>query len=114
MRRLTISLLLLTLLFRAYVPAGFMPAPGAPFRLEICPTGMHMHMHMPQGHQPIGGHSRADDCPFGSAPGSGPVPHVVAFELAAPAVAQSPFLFESLRPGVRARAHQPRGPPALA
>lgn len=112
MRRLTISLLLLTLLFRAYVPVGFMPAPGAPFRVEICPMGM--HMPAPHGHQPIGGHSRADDCPFGSAPGSAPVPHVVAFELAAPIVVHSPFSFESLRPGVRERAHPPRGPPALA
>jgi len=41
-------LLLALLVFRAYVPAGFMPASGVPFALELCPAataGMPGHLH---------------------------------------------------------------------
>jgi hypothetical protein len=108
-----ISLLAL-LLFRAYIPAGFMPASGVPFALQLCPAGMaqmpaaHLHHH-------AGTHADFETCPFGSAPAAGPIAHHVDFESAGPAPSQPIVAFEarysSLRPE---RSHQPRGPPSLA
>jgi len=114
-RETATSLLLVALLFRAYIPVGFMPASGAPFLLKICPMGMQAAMPAHHMHHPMGDHAQVEDCPFGSAPASGPIPHVVAFEPAAPIVAQTIVAFEALHLGMRLqRAHQPRGPPALA
>ncbi len=36
--RVSAIVVLAALLFRAYIPVGFMPAAGAPFRLELCPA----------------------------------------------------------------------------
>ena len=106
-------LLLAVLLFRAYVPAGFMPASGAGFALELCPVGMTgMPTHL---HHSSGTHADFETCPFGSAPGAGPISHHVVFEAAGPAPSvfiaafQPPLLTLRLQ-----RAHQPRGPPSLA
>jgi hypothetical protein len=106
--------LLALLLFRAYIPAGFMPAGGVPFALELCPTGMvgmpaaHLHHH-------AGTHTAFETCPFGSAPTAGPISHHVDFESAGPAPVQRLVALEapclSLRPQ---RSHQPRAPPSLA
>ncbi len=109
-QRLSSSLLLGLLLFRAYVPAGFMPASGAPFLLELCPASgslptsmttalatatptamdmpmdmsMPMPMRMPMDgvahHQHSGAHGCFDHCPFGSVPGAGPISPVIAVE----------------------------------
>jgi hypothetical protein len=109
------SLLLVALLFRAYVPVGFMPASGAPFRVVLCPAAASMPMPAHHAHQHSGTHSHFEHCPFGSAPAAGPLAHVIAFAPPAPIVSQSVVAFEPLYHGVRLRrAHQPRGPPSLA
>jgi hypothetical protein len=107
-------LLLALLLFRAYVPAGFMPADGVPFALQLCPAAMagmpaHLHHH-------AGTHAEFELCPFGSVPGGGPISHHIDFATAGPAPAapqtaafEAPALSDRL-----ARSHQPRGPPSLA
>jgi hypothetical protein len=108
------SFLLAALLFRAYVPIGFMPAAGTPFLVELCPDAAPM-MTMPAHHHHSETHGHFDHCPFGSAPAAGPAPHLVAFgpsvSMALPAVVP----FEPRRLGVRLlRAHQARGPPSPA
>jgi hypothetical protein len=45
-QRLVSGLLLGLLLFRAYVPVGFMPASGTPFLLELCPEAGPMPVSM--------------------------------------------------------------------
>jgi len=108
------SLLLVVLLFRAYVPVGFMPASGAPFLLEMCPATYHAEMPAHHGHH-SGTHAHFENCPFGSAPAAGPISHLVGLAPPAPVVSQPIVAFESLRLGVQLpRAHQPRGPPSLA
>lgn len=107
-------LLLALLLFRAYVPAGFMPASGVPFALQLCPAVM---AGMPAGHphQHTGAHDDFPACPFGSAPGAGPISHRLDFDTAAPVLSESLVAFEaplfSFRP---LRTHRPRGPPSLS
>jgi hypothetical protein len=122
------GVVLVMLLFRAYVPAGFMPAPGTPFLLELCPAAaamppaMGMPMDMPMGmdmpvsaHHHSGTHSHFEHCPFGSAPATGPVSHVDVLKPAGQMVSQAAVAFEATRFAERPqRAHQPRGPPALA
>ena len=106
-------LLLALLLFRAYVPVGFMPANGVPFALELCPTAMagmsaHLHHH-------TGTHADFESCPFGSAPGAAPISHHIGFVAAAPAVVQRTVALETPCLSHRVqRTHQPRGPPSLA
>jgi hypothetical protein len=104
----------LALLLQAYVPAGFMPAAGAPGLLMLCPTGLpaallgHLHHHHPDGHAGF------EHCPFGSAPagttGAPPIaivpPERLAFALPPPA--------PTARLGIKpARAHRARAPPPL-
>jgi hypothetical protein len=114
-RDLFTSLLLVVLLFRAYVPVGFMPASGAPFLLEPCPATYQAQMPAHPGHHHSGTHTHFENCPFGSAPAAGPISHVIAFEPPAPIVSRSVVAFEPLRLGAQLpRAHQPRGPPSLA
>jgi hypothetical protein len=126
-RRSWASLLLLVLLlFRAYIPAGFMPASGVPFALELCPVGLagmpaaHFLHHAgtpdhPGTHDHTGSHADFAACPFGSAPAAGPISHHVDFESPEPALShptvafQSPFF--SFCPQ---RSQLPRGPPSLA
>ena len=62
------SLLLVVLLFRAYVPVGFMPASGTPFLLEMCPATYQAQMPAHHGHHHSGTHTHFENCPFGSAP----------------------------------------------
>ena len=113
-RRRTASLwLLAALLFRAYVPAGFMPASGIPFALELCPVGL---AGMPAAHvHHAGTHADFATCPFGSAPAAGPISHQIAFEAPTPALSRPVVAYQSpcltLRPQ---RSHLPRGPPSLA
>jgi hypothetical protein len=109
------SLLLVALLFRAYVPVGFMPAGGTPFLLELCPATYRVPMPAHSGHHHSGTHSHFENCPFGSAPAAGPISHIIAFEPPAPILSQPLAAFESPRLGVDPpRAHQPRGPPSPA
>jgi hypothetical protein len=106
-------LLLALLLFRAYVPVGFMPADGAPFALQLCPAamaGMPAHLH----HHP-GTHADFESCPFGCVPGAGPISHPIGFQIAGPAPAEPSFAFEVSAPVKRLEpSHPPRGPPSLA
>ena len=106
-------LLLALLLFRAYVPVGFMPASGVPFALELCPAetmAMPGHLH----HHP-GTHADFESCPFGSSPAGGPHSHHIVFASAAPVPLARIADIETLPPALRAqRTHQPRGPPDLA
>jgi hypothetical protein len=111
-------LLLALLLFRAYVPAGFMPANGVPFALELCPAvtaGMPAHLHHHAGTHHAETHADFESCPFGSAPGAGPISQYIGFVAAAPAVVQRTVAFQTPSLSRRAqRSHQPRGPPSLA
>jgi hypothetical protein len=112
---LVTRLLLMALLFRAFVPVGFMPASGAPFQVELCPAAAPKQMPVHHLHQHSGTHTHFEHCPFGSAPAPGPLCHVIAFAPQAPFVSPSVVAFEPLYLGVRLRhAHQPRGPPPLA
>src|SRR5271166_6808458 len=74
------SLMLAMLLFRAYIPAGFMPAGGTPFLLELCPAAASMPMPA-HHHHDTQSHTHFDNCPFGSAPAAGPISDLVAVEL---------------------------------
>jgi hypothetical protein len=106
-------LLLALLLFRSYIPVGFMPADGVPFALQLCPAAMagmpaHLHHH-------AGTHAEFELCPFGSVPGAGPISHYIDFESAGPAPSQQRAAFEAPVLAHRAeRSHPPRGPPSLA
>jgi hypothetical protein len=116
-RHLLTSFLLAMLLFRAYVPVGFMPASGTPFLLELCPAAapMPMSMPMPGHHQHSDTHAHFEHCPFGSASASGPAPHVgtVAPTLS---IDLEPAVTIALLPGGAQLVHlpQPRGPPLRA
>jgi hypothetical protein len=106
--------LLATLLFRAYIPVGFMPAAGTPFLLELCPAyAGDPHAH--HGHHHSQGHADFQSCPFGSAPAPGPLADLISFE-----PPQSISSFTHIPADIvwldteRLRSHQPRGPPPLA
>jgi len=113
-RNLYTGILLAVLLFRAYIPVGFMPANGTPFLLELCPEAAAMQMPGHHHHH-SDAHTHFDHCPFGSAPAAGPISQLVVFEPPGQIAPPVAVAFDSLRRGVRPeRAHQPRGPPALS
>jgi len=92
-----------------------MPASGTPFLLELCPAASPMGMMPEHHHHQSGSHTNFENCPFGSAPGAGPISHFIVFEPAGPIVSHAGVAFESLRFIARPqRAHQPRGPPSIA
>jgi hypothetical protein len=110
------SFLLAMLLFRAYVPVGFMPASGTPFLLELCPAAapMPMSMPMPAHHHHSDTHTHFENCPFGSASASGPLPYLGAVKALPPVNLESAPTIELLPVGVRlVYLPQPRGPPLL-
>jgi hypothetical protein len=107
--------LLVILLARAYVPVGFMPATGSLFELQICPVGLAAWMPAHHQHPHLGSHADFENCPFGSAPAAGPISHQVQFESAGQILSRPAMALASSPRGVpAARAHLPRGPPALA
>ena len=116
-RDLLTGILLALLLFRAYVPIGFMPASGAPFLVELCPAAGGLQIPMPMlghHHQHSDFHSHFENCPFGSATTAGPLP---IFGGVGP-LPQVDFQIADtidLAPIEIARPHlpQPRGPPSL-
>ena len=114
-RDLLTSLVLGALLFRAYVPVGFMPASGTPFLLQICPTGLMASMLGAQAHhQHSPSHSHFENCPFGSAPGAGPISQLISFS--PPEIIPSTVIVPAARIPLCepiSRAHPPRGPPSL-
>jgi hypothetical protein len=108
-------ILLAALIFRAYIPVGFMPASGAPFLVELCPAyaggaaAHHGHHHHSQGQADF------QDCPFGSGPALGPVSHLITFESAGGITSSVKIPAQPVRLATRVLCtHQPRGPPALA
>lgn len=105
-------LLLALLLFRAYVPVGFMPANGVPFALELCPA---VTAAMPgHAHHHGGAHTDFESCPFGSAPAAGPLSHPIEFAGVPPAPLERTAAIETISPIQRIhRTHPPRGPPVL-
>lgn len=106
------SLLLAMLLFRAYIPVGFMPASGKPFLLELCPAAA--SSPMPAHHHHGGSQGHFDHCPFGSAPAAGPISQLLAFDPPAPPLSHRVVAFDSVLGNVRLQsAHHPRGPPSL-
>jgi len=109
------TLLLLALLFRAYVPVGFMPASGAPFLLEPCPAAYPAQSFAHHGHHDSATHSHFENCPFGSSPAAAPIAHSIGFDLPAPIASRSLPTFEPLLRSARLDLnHPPRGPPSLA
>jgi hypothetical protein len=110
------SFLLAMLLFRAYVPVGFMPASGTPFLLELCPAAapMPMSMPMPAHHHHSDTHTHFENCPFGSASAAGPLPHLDGAKALPPVNPESAPKIELLPVGVQVvYLPQPRGPPLL-
>jgi hypothetical protein len=101
-----ISLLLLVLVARALVPAGFMPSAAGSSALILCPDGM----VMPSG---PGGYGHTDHCPFGAAPFAAPLSHFAPTPVLATPVSIASVESLPWAPSARtARAHQPRAPPA--
>jgi hypothetical protein len=106
-------LLLAVLLFRAYIPVGFMPADGAPFLVELCPAyaagapqhhGHHHHSRGPAEFQ---------DCPFGTAPAWGPAAPLIAFHAALPITSRVAMPAGRGQLATQPlRTQQPRGPPS--
>jgi hypothetical protein len=138
-RRMIISLLLVAIVVRALVPAGFMPSPDRPFTLQICPDGFPAQLlhhaadmepgfaqsgeHMAHGahgsHEHGGQHehgtARAEHCVFTALAAVAPPPQIAVLltTLAGQAIPLSPAaspVFES----ARYRIQQPRGPPLLS
>jgi hypothetical protein len=112
-RELIGGLLLAMLVFRAYVPVGFMPASGGPFLLELCPSAASMPMPAHHHHQ-ADSHSHFEHCPFGSATAAGPAPAFVAVSPRPAADSAAVLSTEAVpfsRQGVLLP--QPRGPPLL-
>lgn len=108
------SIVLACLCFQTYVPAGFMPASGAPFRLELCQEGRYAPLPgHPTGHAQD--HGTFEHCPFGCAPAAGPQPAGIAVEPTAQQASPRVGAFEMLRWAAHSeRAHQARGPPTPA
>ncbi len=111
-RALITSTLLVTLLWRALIPVGFMPAADGSAALMICPEGM---PDMVIGHD--AGHAHGSDytehCPFGAAPFAAPLPAITIVATPAGELAPAPAQrSESLHLVARSTgAHQPRAPP---
>jgi hypothetical protein len=125
-RNLIVSILLIALVFRALVPAGFMPAPNHAFSLEICPDGFPpqlLHHAMEHGsgahHAGAAPHShnsaRAEHCVFAAVAGAEPDSH--AHGVHAPIDSSLAPLFDIARFALqtqRFRIQQPRAPPIAA
>jgi hypothetical protein len=109
-RSLLSGLLLLALITRALIPAGFMPSSTGPFTMMICHGGALTQHHPNQPDDP----SHFDHCPFGAAPAVGLLSHVATLESSPPIAARIESAFQS-EPIARRRdrAHPPRAPPQI-
>ena len=113
-RHLLTSFLLAMLLFRAYVPIGFMPASGTPFLVELCPATTALSMPIHAHHHHSDTHSHFEHCPFGSATAAGPAPVFGAISPLPQVDLRSAITIEPVPAGVRHfHLPQPRGPPFL-
>jgi hypothetical protein len=136
-RQWLISFVLLALVVRALVPAGFMPATDRPFSFEICPDGfpaqlLHQddqtsahHHHHPAQDDVSGqssqhgshdhGAARAEHCVFAAAASVGPAPQIAVLLDAIESLAPPQLYFFTRLPELtRHRVQQPRAPPALS
>lgn len=113
-RQLLAALMLVAFAVRALVPAGFMPASGGAFSIEICPEGFAAQLLPHGGHHPAGGSpTHTEHCVFGSAGASGPLRQLAA--LGAIALLQhAPAARLIAAPTAVRLVHLPqaRGPPA--
>jgi hypothetical protein len=126
------GIMLVAFASRALIPAGFMPASGAPFSLEICREGLpagwlaqvdSSHAEsMDMGDMPMGDSashhsgtpSDGEHCVFGTACSAGPAPHLPLASLYSSAGQLRAVAFASLAASVRVvHLPQPRAPPAL-
>jgi hypothetical protein len=140
-RQWLISALLLALVTRALIPAGFMPATDRPLSFQICPEGFpaqllassqdpHAHHHHGAGaEQPASAQSGAasagthhqhsaagnEHCVFAAAAAAGPLAFAPTFAAeAAIALPLPATVLPSRTESLRFRLPQPRGPPALS
>ena len=114
-RELVTSILLVTLVLRALIPVGFMPASGEGFSLKICRADF----AAPSAPQDTGRHPgnplHVEHCAFGNAPAAGPAMEVAQVLPTAVTAAEPILLSEPLRVHVGlVRVQQPRGPPRFA
>jgi hypothetical protein len=109
-RHVATCLLLVMLLVRASVPAGFMPQSGNPLQLQLCSAGM-------PGMQPA--HTteslaHATDCPFGHSPVAGPIAEGIVPTSFQASLSRPLLVFDTQPSGARLlRAQQARAPPHL-
>jgi hypothetical protein len=133
-RQWLISLLLVAVVVRALIPAGFMPAADRPFTLEICPDGFpaqllhhdehaaHHHHAQTDSGSPNAekgsqehGAARAEHCVFAAAAGVGPAPQIALLLAPIETGAAPLFTLTSRTPALtRHRVQQPRAPPTLS
>ena len=73
-RELITSILLVALVFRGLVPAGFMPASDRPFSIEICRDGFRTERLTADGSRHSRSPSHFEHCLFGSGSTAGPTP----------------------------------------
>jgi hypothetical protein len=113
-RELVTSILLVTLVLRALIPAGFMPASGEGFSLTICRAEFPAPSSHDTGRHP-GNPPHTEHCAFGNAPAAGPAMEVARVLPTAVTAAEPIVLSEPLRINVElVRVQQPRGPPRFA
>lgn len=114
-RELVTSILLVTLVLRALIPVGFMPASGEGFSLTICRADFPApSAPLDTGRHP-GNPLHNEHCAFGNAPAAGPAMEVARVLSTAVNAAEPVLLCEPLRINVAlVRVQQPRGPPRFA
>ena len=114
-RELVTSILLVTLVLRALIPVGFMPASGEGFSLTLCRAAF----AAPSAPQDTGQHPgnplHVEHCAFGNAPAAGPAMEVARVLPTPVTVVEPILLYEPLLINVGlVRVQQPRGPPRFA
>jgi hypothetical protein len=120
-RELISSILLIALVFRALVPAGFMPASDRPFSIEICHDGFPTQLlphdgshHSHDGSHHPGHSSHFEHCLFGGGSTAGPTPHITTILSVALTRIGSVFVFVPSPVSVRlVHIPQPRAPPSF-
>jgi hypothetical protein len=134
-RTLVASIMLVAFASRALIPAGFMPASGHPFSIEICPEDFPAGLlaqggpaqaasadpdSMDMGSMDMGsmpahhgsGHSHSEHCVFGTACSPGPLHHHVLPNAISSIRRPRAIAFASIAVGVRlVHLPQSRAPP---
>lgn len=112
--RSLIGILLVALILRGLIPAGYMPGTGGAFGLELCNGGSLPAHHLTDdpNHHHGGSGPHFEHCVFGSAPVPGPAPDVV-IALTPPEAVDAPVTADRtpLLGVTLARAQQARAPP---